>query len=388
MRLARQAVVGHRSSVIGHRQSVIGRRLSAIGRRLLLGLAVSGCARGDDAEVQVTARVPVGTATAVTDTVADVLQVTGRLAATPGGSALLTAPAPAVVKRLAVQVGARVGKGALLVELDAPELEKDARTLAAQADIAEREAARQQELLREGITSQRQADEKAAEATGARSAATAAAQLLARTRVRSPLNGAVQRVLVHPGERVEAGAPLAQVIDAATLDLLAAVPAAELARLRVGAAARVRADGAAADYPGRIAALAPAVDSLTNAGEAVIRVPNPGGALRAGSGATATVTAGTRHAAVVVPDSALVVLGDSLAVFVVGADSVARARRVTAGVRRAGRAEILRGLTAGERVVTTGAFGLSDGMRVVPQAAAPAAVRAGPGSDSAAPPAP
>jgi RND family efflux transporter MFP subunit len=360
----------------------------------LLLLAAGACGRGDDAEIVVTPRVPVGTAIAAMDTVTEIVTLTGRLAPPPGGSALLAAPAAGVVKRIAVQVGSRVARGTLLVELDVPELEKEAQTLAAQAEIAGREAARQEELLREGITSKRQADEKAAEATSARSAARAAARLLERARVTSPLGGGVQRVLVHPGERVDAGAPLVEVIGGSTLDLLAAVPAAELRRIRLGAPARVRADGDPAGYAGRVAAVAPAVDSLTNAGQVVIRIPDPaggrkgaGGGLRAGAGATAIVSVGARHEALVIPDSALVVLGDSLAVFVVGADSVAHARTVAAGVRRGGRAEIVRGLSAGERVVTTGAFGLADGMRVVPSGSAlpspsgshsPAAARAPP----------
>ena len=80
-----------------------------------------------------TARVPVGVSIAATDTVTDALNVIGRLAPPPGGSALLTASAPGVVKGIAVQIGSRVARGALLIQLDAPELEKEARTLAAQA---------------------------------------------------------------------------------------------------------------------------------------------------------------------------------------------------------------------------------------------------------------
>ncbi len=93
---------------------------------------------------------------------------------------------------------------------------------------------------------------------------------------------------------------------------------------------------------------------------------SPGAAGRAG------ILTGKQRQVLVVPDSALVVLGDSLSVFVVGPDSIAHARSVTVGLRRGGRAEILRGLNAGERVVTTGAFGLTDGMHVVLSAASPA----------------
>jgi RND family efflux transporter MFP subunit len=336
-------------------------------RNLLIPLLLaSACQRGGEEEAELTPRVPVGLAIAATDTITDVVSVVGRLTATPGGSALLTAPAPALVRRVEARLGARVARGALLVELDAPELVTSARSLAAQAELAERDAARQQELFRQGIVSQKQADEKATEATSARAAAGAAAALLARTRVTSPIAGSVQKVTVHPGERVDAGAELLEVINSTTLDLLAQVPGAELARLRVGQVALVVAEGVTAGVPGRVAALAPAVDSLTNAGQAVIRVPNPLATLRAGAAATARIATGRPLQALVIPDSALVVVGDSLTVFVVSADSVAHARSVAVGIRRGGRAEIRRGLSPGERVVSSGAFGLSDGMKVVP----------------------
>jgi len=329
-------------------------------------LLLPACTKSGEEEGEVTPRVPVTVTVTATDTITDVVTVVGRLTATPGGSALLTAPAPAVVRRVIAQLGARVGRGTLLVELDAPELVTSARSLAAQAELAERDAARQQELFRQGIVSQKQADEKATEATSARAAANAAAALLARTRVTSPIDGSVQKVGVHPGERVDAGAELVEVINSATLDLLAQVPAADLARLRVGAAALVVTEGFTAGAPARVTALAPAVDSLTNAGQAIIRVPNPLSTLRAGSAATARIVTGRQRQALVIPDSALVVVGDSLTVFVVSPDSVAHARPVDAGIRRAGRAEIRRGLSPGERVVSSGAFGLSDGMKVVP----------------------
>jgi membrane fusion protein (multidrug efflux system) len=328
-------------------------------------LALTGCRKGEDEEAEVVPRVPVAVTTAALDTITDVVSVVGRLQSVPGGSALLTAPAPAVVRSIPVQLGTRVRAGALLVSLDAPELSASARQAAAQAELAERDAARQQELFRQGVTSQKQADEKAAEATGARAAANASAALLARTQVRSPIAGAVQQVMVHQGERVEAGASLVEVINSVNLELLAQVPAAELARLKVGAPALVVTEGVATGTPGRVAALAPAVDSFTNAGQAVIRVPNPLATLRPGAAATARIVTGAQREALIVPDSALVVVGDSLTVFVVSADSVAHARPVGVGIRRAGRAEILRGLRAGERIVSSGAFGLSDGMKVV-----------------------
>ncbi|HTC24112.1 MAG TPA: efflux RND transporter periplasmic adaptor subunit, partial [Gemmatimonadales bacterium] len=194
----------------------------------------------------------------------------------------------------------------------------------------------------------------------------AARDLLARTRVVSPISGRVQDILVQPGERVEAGRALAQVIAGDTLDLIAAVPAASLGRLKPGQTAEVLEEGDPTPHPAWVAGLAPGVDSLTGAGAAVVRVPNPDGALRVGAGAEARVRIGVRRDALLVPDSALVLRGDSSVVFVVGADSIAHAHPVGRGARSRGRTEVTGDLRPGDRVVTTGAFGLEDGMGVAP----------------------
>ncbi len=311
-------------------------------------------------------RVPVGLAIVTRDTLVESLALIGRLTARPGGSAVITSPAAGMVGAVHVQVGDRVKKGTSILDLDVPELAADARQKAAAAEQASREAARQEQLLDDGITSRRQAEEAVAAAKQAVAAAAAASVLLGRTRVRSPIDGRVQDVGVQRGERVEAGRTMIQIVSADTLDVVAQVPAAGLRRLRTGLPVTVVEEGDTAEFPGRVVALAPGVDPLTNAGSAVIRVANSAGRLHPGAGAIAHVRLGVRPGVLVVPDSAIVLSGDGSVVFVVGADSIARQRPVERGVRDGGRTEVRGDLHDGERVVTTGAFGLQDGMRVVP----------------------
>ena len=294
--------------------------------------------------------------------------LTGRLEPRPGGAALLAAPAAGVVRAVRAQVGDRVARGAVVVELEVPELAADAAQKAAAAAQAEREAARQQQLLADGITSARQAEEAAANARQATAAAAAARDLLARTRVTSPVAGRVQEVMVQRGERVDAGRALAQVVAPDTLDLAVPVPAPELARLRTGlpvgrGAGRRHGAGARAGWRRS----RPGVDTLTNAGEAVIRVPNRGGRLHPGATATARIRLGVRRDVLVAPDSALVLAGDSTRGLRRGRPTRWRTR--TAWCAASGRTgERRSGATSapGDRVVTTGAFGLEDGMHVVP----------------------
>ncbi|MEP6573639.1 MAG: efflux RND transporter periplasmic adaptor subunit [Gemmatimonadota bacterium] len=340
---------------------------------LTLALWMAACGRGASADggadsSAAATRVPVGIGIVRQDTLSERLELVGRLMPVPGGSAILTAPAAGVVQSVKVQVGSLVRDGELLLQLESPELTTSARELRLAAQTAERDARRQADLLAQGITSQRQADERASQAESARSAADAADALLARTRVTSPIRGAVQRVSVQQGERVEAGAPLVEVVNSAALDLMAAAPASALGRLRAGAMAEVRAEGADQSTTGRIRATAPAVDSTTNSGQVVIRISNPGPSLRPGLGARASVTLGVKRG-LIVPDSALVLVGDSMSVFVVGADSAAHQRAVVVDLRQGAEALVRGDLKAGDKVATSGAFGLVDGMHVVPATA-------------------
>lgn len=344
----------------------------------LLALPLA-CARkgGGDDEDKSAAVSPNATAVAVTlapvrrDTISDVLELVGRLDPTPGASAILAAPAAAVVRQVLVQVGAEVLPHQALVELDAPQLAAQAHTDSATAVVAEREAQRQQGLLTQGIASTKQADEAANAATAARAAANASERLLAQLTVRSPIEGAVNEVRVQRGERVDAGAPLATVMDADTLDLVVPVPAARLARLRPGLAALVMSEGDSVRHRARVEAVAPGVDSITNAGRVVVRMPNPGERIHPGSGATAHVVLGLLRGALVVPTGALVLVGDQQSVYVVGPDSIAHARPVTVSVRSGSRAAVVGPLKPGEQVVTLGGAGLADGMKVAPAAARP-----------------
>ena len=67
-----------------------------------------------------------------------------------------------------------------------------------------------------------------------------------------------------------------------------------------------------------------------------------------------------------IPVTALVPAGDEYKVFVVAAGDLARERKVTVGRRNEVSAEITSGLAAGERVVTEGAYGLEDSVKVAP----------------------
>ncbi|MEO7457739.1 MAG: efflux RND transporter periplasmic adaptor subunit, partial [Gemmatimonadaceae bacterium] len=72
----------------------------------------------------------------------------------------------------------------------------------------------------------------------------------------------------------------------------------------------------------------------------------------------------TRPNTVVVPVAALVPEEDGYKVFVVDGKGMALAREVKVGGRTETRAEILEGLKGGETVVSQGAYGVEDSVKV------------------------
>ena len=78
------------------------------------------------------------------------------------------------------------------------------------------------------------------------------------------------------------------------------------------------------------------------------------------------MTLGRLQQALLVPDSALVLVGDSLSVFVMRTDSTVHRIGVLVEARAAGRAAVRGELQAGAQVVGSGAYGLVEGMKVEP----------------------
>jgi len=237
---------------------------------------------------------------------------------------------------------------------------------AAQAAVADARAALDRAKAGHFQTQAVLADVRAAQAQREQSvgALETAEGLLAFTRVSAPVSGVVGRIMANTGEMVSAGAPLLEVLNLNSLQLRGRTPLSELGSLAIGDTARVKVDGLAERiFEGRVAVVGADVDTETNTGEVVVWLENAQHVLKEGAFATATIaTAGVER--VTVPAQALVSEEAEQFVFVADADDVARKVAVTVGRRQGDMAEIVSGLKAGERVVTVGAFGLEDGVKL------------------------
>lgn len=196
---------------------------------------------------------------------------------------------------------------------------------------------------------------------------------LSYSEIRSPISGVVTDRPLYPGEMATAGAPLLTVMDLSHVIAKAHIPQTEAVLLKVGDAAQINAPGLSEPLPGKVAVVSPALDPNSTTVEVWVDARNSRQELKPGTSVGISMLAQTIPDALTVPASAVLTESDgTTSVMVIGNDNRAHHREVKTGVRQDNQVQIVSGLKAGERVVTTGAYGLPDNTRVQLQAPASA----------------
>ena len=284
----------------------------------------------------------------------------------------------AVLQTLAEQ-GERVRQGQLLARIDDATVRDQmlsarsaVNTAQSSLDVAQRQAARADALLKAGAIAERDAELAHNQLTAAqgqvadaKSRLTNAQKQLDKTTVSAPFAGIVSARQVSAGDVVAPGAPLYTIVNPATMRLEASVPADQLADVHLGAPVDFTVNG----YPnrrftGRVTRINPVADPSTRQVRIIVSLPNQGGVLVGGLFADGHVSSEARTAAVV-PLSAVDERG--LAPFVVRIKGgVVQKTDVQLGIRDASTetVEIRSGLMAGDTILLGAARGISAGTPV------------------------
>ena len=324
-------------------------------------------ASGDAATPQ--AVVGVQTAVVTKAPFTETLGAIGTIVPRPGHVAALAAPQPARITRVYVATGQHVAQGDPLVELDQTPFR--AATQAAEATLAAAEKAneRQQRLASEGIVARKDADQAAADVAKARADAANARRAEQLSVVRSPLGGVVTRMTAVLGATADIAQPLVEVADPAALDILLNVTPSDAGRIRRGAKVTLSAGQNATGEPlgvGTVADVGGTVDTASRSVNVRVQAPTTRRPLRISETIYGQIAVAVHPDAITVPLEALVPDGEEFKVFVVDAAGTAHERGVSVGGRTDKVAEITQGLVSGERVVTYGAYGVSDSAKIVP----------------------
>lgn len=303
--------------------------------------------------------------------------ISGSLAAER--EATMRAEVGGAVLQTYAEQGQRVAAGTLLARIDDSGvrdawLSSRSGVTSAQsaADLASRELARAKTLTAAGAIAERDLEQaQRANAAAQAGLADARARLalaernLEHTRITAPFAGIIADKQVSAGDVVSPGGALYTVIDPSTMRLEASVPAERLSGVRVGMPVTFEVNG----YPGRaftgrIVRVSPTADPVTRQVRIIASIPNAGSTLVGGLFAEGRVASESRTG-LVAPLTAVDERGLQPSVVKVSG-GVVRKTIVELGLRDASSeiVEIVKGVAAGDTLLTGAAQGISNGARV------------------------
>ena len=338
----------------------------------LVGVAalIIGCKKDDPAadEAAGPTAVSVKTILVTAQPYTETVGALGTVAARAGHIASLSAPAPARIAQVLVSKGQRVEIGTRLVVFEQTPFIAALNAAEASLNTAQRAYDRAKTLAEAGIIPRKDLESASSDLAKSRNEMSLARRAAQLSVLRSPIKGVVTEMAAVLGASADVNQALVEIADPSELDIVLGTTPALAARVRPGNNVQLRAGQNAAGESlgtGVVKDVAAEVDSSARNVEIRASLPAASRPLRIGETVYGIIEVGTRPSSIAIPIDAIIPDGDTFKVFVVDAKNVAHARVVTVGAKDTKQAEILKGLTPGERVVTFGAYGLDDGVTVV-----------------------
>lgn len=347
-----------RSILYYHDPMVPGKKFEAPGKSpfmdMMLVPAYAGAQGADSGTVSVSSRIQqnlgVRTGEVVSGQLAPEVSAVGTVAWNERGQYVVQARATGFIEKLHVRAALdQVGKGQPLLDLYVPDW------VAVQEDYltAKRLQGRGLESLAEGA---RQRMRQAGMSEAQIAVVERTGQVQARMTLVAPASGVVTELMAREGGTAMMGMPLMRINDLSTVWVQAEVPESQAAQVAVGAQVMAQTPALPGEvFRGQVQALLPEVNPTTRTRKARMALANPKGKLVPGMFVQMQLTGGQARATLLVPSEALVRTGKRTLVMVVE-EGAFRPVEVQVGREQNGQAEVLSGLSQGQKIVLSGQF--------------------------------
>jgi RND family efflux transporter MFP subunit len=209
-----------------------------------------------------------------------------------------------------------------------------------------------------------------------------AAAQLSYSEIRSPISGVVTDRPLYPGEMAAAGTPLITVMDTSSVIARAHIPQDQAALLKIGDKATIAlpagvASGTSGDaqneeepIEAKVTVVSPALDQNSTTVEVWVQAKNPKGSLRPGTSVQISILARSVPNSVVIPAVAAQTAPDGGSyVMVAGSDGKAHQKPIKIGFKQGDQLQILDGVSEGDQIIASGAYGLPDNTKIRVEAA-------------------
>lgn len=301
------------------------------------------------------------------------IDAVGTLRAVRGAE--LSLEVPGVVETITFQSGDEVKAGQVLLTLRKEDEEARLQSLEATASLAQITYDRDLKQLKAQAISQAIVDNDEANLRNARAQVAVQKAILDKKTLRAPFDGKLGLRQVDLGQFLAAGTMIAtlQSLDPIFVDFL--LPQQAVAQIAVGDTVRAKIDAFPdRTFEGRITAINPKIETGSRNVQVRATLPNADQKLMPGMFATVELDTGTAQRLVTLPQTAVSYNPYGSLVYVVddkgkGTEArpelVARQVFVTTGATRGDQVAILKGVSEGDTVVTSGQIKLRNGVPVL-----------------------
>lgn len=260
--------------------------------------------------------------------------------------------------------GAMVKAGDLLARLENQEIQAKVDQAKAMLDQAERDFARQKQLIASNATTRQDFDAADARVKVATAGVNEAETMFGYAKVTAPFDGVITRKLADVGDLAMPGKPLLEIEAPTALRFEADLPEAILDRITMGAKMQVKVASVSAPLEATVSEIAPVADPVSRTFQVKLDLPRADG-LRTGQFGRVSVPV-AEVKLLMVPKASVIKRGQMELVFV-AKDGKAALRLVKTGRALNGSIEVLSGLEEGEQVVISDVAKLADGQPVTIQ---------------------
>ncbi|MEP6698866.1 MAG: efflux RND transporter periplasmic adaptor subunit [Verrucomicrobiota bacterium] len=293
----------------------------------------------------------------------------------PVQGAMLGAELAGTVREIGFQSGTLVKKDQVLVKLDAAAEEAQLRSAKAEAELAQHDLERAQDLARRKVISKAELDLAESKFAQKKAAFDNIQSIIDKKQIRAPFDGIAGIRAVNPGQMVKSGDPLVslQGLDRVYVDF--SMPQQQIGDLKEGLPVKVTTDAIPDhEFEGKLTAVNSVVDEVTRNVSLQATLDNADGKLRGGMFARVRVLLPEQRPVLFVPMTAVssAPYGDS--VFVIenkkdektGKEALTlREQIIRTGEKRGDFVAVTKGLKEGEQVVSLGVFKLRNGTSVI-----------------------
>ncbi len=269
-----------------------------------------------------------------------------------------------ILLSLVSEEGHRVRQGDVLAQIDARELEAQARSAEASLKFAQSTVERSEQLFKQQIITMAELEKDRASFEAAKASSEQLKTRLGYARVTAPISGVITEKRIEAGDIVSSSTRLFSIADVSTLVTRIMVSELEVSTLRTGDMVPLTVDAlGGAKVAGRIRRIFPAADSATRLVPVEVALTGAQLAgLRPGYTVRATLALDKRDGALLVPSRAVSGPAGARAVYIVRAGQVER-RAVRIGSDMAGLSEILEGVAEGDSVIVSGTSMIREGAK-------------------------